>query len=281
MLQKKAKEIFQWIDDTEIVGVTLTLKAICELKLSPNYTTGLHAWFLHQVRNSDPQLSAYLHDEQSEKAFAISPLIGNLEQKDKKFFIVDNDIYTWTISALSKPLCDWLKTWCNNYPSTLNLSTGRFLIEKISITLSATTYNLLWSMPLSKLSCFTLTFLSSTCFRHKQHHLPLPIPYNIFHSYLRRWNHFAPEVFPQEAFLKWIEQVVYITNYDLTCTKIAVAKQGFVTGFIGNVEFGINRKVLQNEDFERLLFALIQLAPYCSTGYKSAFGLGQTRLLTK
>ena len=282
MSKKKSKEIFQWTDDTEIIGVTLTLKAIYDLKISLNYTTALHAWFLHQVRNSDPQLSAYLHDGQSKKAFTISPLIGNLEPKDKKLFIAETDIYTWTISALSKPLCDWLKVWCNHYPSELNLSTGRFVIEKISVTLPATTYNFLWSMPLPKRSCFTLTFLSPTCFSHKNHHLPLPIPANIFHSYLRRWNHFAPEAFPQEEFLSWIDQVVYITNYDLTCTKVVVAKQGFVTGFVGNVEFGVNRKkAFQNEEFERLLSALIQLAPYCSTGYKSTFGLGQTRLLTE
>jgi CRISPR-associated endoribonuclease Cas6 len=75
--------------------------------------------------------------------------------------------------------------------------------------------------------------------------------------------------------------MVYVTNYDLTCLKVAVAKQGYVTGFIGNVEFGIDRKASQYQDFERLLYALIKLAPYCSTGHKTTFGLGQTRLIGK
>ncbi|OIP68755.1 MAG: CRISPR-associated endoribonuclease Cas6 [Oscillatoriales cyanobacterium CG2_30_44_21] len=271
----------QWTDKTELVGITLTLKALSDITLQPNYTTGLHAWFLHQVRDSNPSLSAYLHDGQSEKAFAISPLNGNLEPKNQNLIAKADHTYTWTISALAKPLCDWLKTWCDRPPSTLNLNAGNFAIAKIETTLDPITYNHLWSSPFSQQPNFILIFLTPTSFRQKQHHLPLPIPTNIFHSYLRRWNDFAPEAFPQQEFLQLIEQMVYVTNYDLTCLKVAVAKQGYVTGFIGKVEFGIDRKASQYPDFERLLYALIQLAPYCSTGHKTTFGLGQTRLIGK
>jgi CRISPR-associated endoribonuclease Cas6 len=271
----------QWTDHTELVGITLTLKPLNDIILQPNYTTGLHAWFLHQVRDRNPSLSAYLHDGQSEKAFAISPLNGKLEPKNQNLIAKADHTYTWTISAMSQPVCDWLKTWCDRPPTTLDLYAGNFAIAHIDTTLSPTTYNKLWSAPLLQQANFILTFLSPTSFRQKKHHLPLPIPTNIFHSYLRRWNDFAPEAFPQEEFLQWIEQIVYVTNYDLTCTKVAVAKQGYVTGFIGNVEFGIDRKASQNSDFERLLYALIQLAPYCSTGHKTTFGLGQTRPIEK
>ncbi|MFH7028130.1 MAG: hypothetical protein ACHBN1_22685 [Heteroscytonema crispum UTEX LB 1556] len=44
----------------------------------PQYTIGLHAWFLDQVRSSDPELSAYLHDGESEKPFTISALNGEI-----------------------------------------------------------------------------------------------------------------------------------------------------------------------------------------------------------
>jgi CRISPR-associated endoribonuclease Cas6 len=273
--------IAPWTDDTEIVSITLTLRAIADIALSPNYTTALHAWFLHQVRAIDPQLSAYLHDGQSEKAFAISPLNGNLELIANTLLAKADSTYTWTISALSKDLCAWLKTWYGNHPETVNLYNGNFAIAQISINQPATNYNNLWSASSNPESRFTLAFLTPTCFRSKNHHLPLPIPFNIFHSYLRRWNDFAPEAFPQAEFLAWIEQVVYITNYDIICTKVAVAKQGYVTGFTGTVEFAIDLKASQNSDFERLLSALIKLAAYCGTGHKTTFGLGQTRWIGK
>ena len=272
---------YPWTDDTEIVSITLTLKAIADIELSPNYTTAFHAWFLHQVRASDPQLSAYLHDGQSEKAFTISPLNGKLELIANTLLAKVDSTYTWTISALSNDLCEWLRNWYSDHPETINLYNGNFAIAQISINQPATTYNNLWSASSNPESKFTLAFLTPTCFRSKNHHLPLPIPYNIFHSYLRRWNAFAPEAFPQEEFLTWIEKVVYITSYDLECTKVAVAKQGYVTGFTGTVEFAVDLKASRNSDFERLLSALIKLAAYCGTGHKTTFGLGQTRLIGK
>ncbi len=281
MPRLKKPAIAPWTDDTEIVSITLNLRAIADISLSPNYTTAFHAWFLHQVRDSDPQLSAYLHDGQSEKAFTISPLNGNLEPIANTFLAKADSTYTWTISALSKTLCAWLQTWYINHPEMINLYNGNFAIVDININQPATTYNNLWSAYSNPEPRFTLDFLTPTCFRSKNHHLPLPIPTNIFHSYLRRWNDFAPEAFPQEEFLAWIEQVVYITNYDLDCTKVAVAKQGYVTGFTGTVEFAIDLKASRNSDFERLLSALIKLAAYCGTGHKTTFGLGQTRQIGK
>jgi len=270
-----------WTDDTEIVSITLSLRAISDIELTPNYTTAFHPWFLHLVSASNPQLSAYLHDGQSEKAFAISPLNGKLELIANTLLAKAGSTYTWTISALSNDLCEWLRNWYNNHPETINLYSGNFAIADISINQPATTYNNLWSASSKPESKFTLAFLTPTCFRSKNHHLPLPIPYNIFHSYLRRWNDFAPEAFPQEEFLAWIEQVVYITNYDLDCSKVAVAKQGYVTGFTGTVEFAVDFKASQNPDFEQLLSTLIKLACYCGTGHKTTFGLGQTRLIGK
>ncbi|MFN5765884.1 MAG: CRISPR-associated endoribonuclease Cas6, partial [Pseudanabaena sp.] len=137
MPRSNTSAIAKWTDDTEIVSVTLILRAISDIELSSNYTTAFHAWFLHQVRDSDPQLSAYLHDGQSEKAFAISPLNGNLIANT--FLAKVDSTYTWTISALSNTLCTWLKTWYINHPETINLYKGNFEIEQININQPPTT----------------------------------------------------------------------------------------------------------------------------------------------
>lgn len=50
-----------------------------------------------------------------------------------------------------------------------------------------------------------------------------------------------------------------------------------VTGFTGAVEFSITNPTQQNPDYLRLFAALGELVPYCGTGHKTNFGLGQTR----
>ncbi|MEQ9549126.1 MAG: hypothetical protein RIM23_05860 [Coleofasciculus sp. G3-WIS-01] len=66
-----------WTPDTELVGLVLELTANAPDSLYTQYTVGLHAWFLDQVRQTNPELSAYLHDGQSEKPFTLSRLDGD------------------------------------------------------------------------------------------------------------------------------------------------------------------------------------------------------------
>ncbi len=267
-----------WSLETELVCLTLRLTATANSTLPDNYTIALHAWFLHQVRNDDRQLSSYLHDGQAEKPFAISPLQGQFQTNAKKLQVIAGNTYTWSIAALYPSLCQWCDRWLSKPPQTVDICDTSFKLDRVAIAWPPTTYSQLWSEPLPPQRNFSLTFLTPTSFRHKGHHLPLPIPANIFHSYLRRWNNFAPEPFDQESFLAWVDQNVFVSNYNLTCVRTAVGKQGFVTGFTGTVEFGVNYSAKNNPDFERLLYTLIRLAPYCGTGHKTTFGLGQTQL---
>ncbi|MFS8795219.1 CRISPR-associated endoribonuclease Cas6, partial [Synechococcus sp. R55.8] len=57
----------KWPTGSELVGITLEVQAPRSYLLDPHYAKGLHAWFLSQVQETDPQLSAYLHDGESEK----------------------------------------------------------------------------------------------------------------------------------------------------------------------------------------------------------------------
>ncbi|WP_333218080.1 MULTISPECIES: hypothetical protein [unclassified Microcoleus] len=43
------------------------------------------------------------------------------------------------------------------------------------------------------------------------------------------------------------------------------------------MEFGLGRSAHNRPDFVQLFYALGRLAPYCGTGHKTTFGLGQTR----
>ncbi|MEG4501501.1 hypothetical protein QUB05_30550 [Microcoleus sp. F10-C6] len=62
---------------------------------------GLHAWFLGQLQQTDPDLSQLLPDEQSETAFAISGLEGDLLPGGKEFQLLGDRIYRWYVTGLS------------------------------------------------------------------------------------------------------------------------------------------------------------------------------------
>ena len=149
-------------------------------------------------------------------------------------------------------------------------------IKSLAISHPATTYDRLFKTRTKK--DISLSFISPTSFRSKGHHFPLPAPDKLFHSYLRRWNHFANKKFDQEPFLNWVEEHVLISRHQLESVRVAGGKRGLVTGFVGAVELELGKSANKNADFIKLYKALGQLASYCGTGHKTTFGLGQTRL---
>ena len=270
-----ANKPLRWGDDTELVGLVFELQPLQASDLHRHYAIGLHAWFLDQVRQLDPALSAYLHDGQAEKAFTLSRLEGAWE--NRALHLRPDRTYRWTVTALSQSVAQWLATWLTQRPEILELRDVPLTINRVRLIQPATTYTALWEGDIPASRNISLSFLTPTGFHRRGHHLPLPWPTNVFQSYLRRWNDFSDRPCEPDPFLDWVDDAVFLQRHWLESTKVAAGKRGSITGFIGAVEFGLDRKAAQAEpDFTRLLFALAQLAPYCGTGHKTAFGLGQT-----
>ena len=266
-----------WADDTELVSLVFELEVTDSTALYSQYTIGLHAWFLDQVRQINPTLSAYLHDSESEKPFSMSALEGQLLPTGKQLQLQTNQIYRWQINAISQPVVQFLSQWLTQPPTTLKLRDACLQIKQISIVNPPTTYNQLLQSFINHRNIH-LSFISPTSFRRKGHHFPLPVPFNLFHSYLRRWNDFSGMPIEQEAFLEWIDENVIIHKHCLESVKVAAGKRGSVTGFTGAISLGLTKTALDNPEFTQLFDALVQLAPYCGTGHKTTFGLGQTCL---
>ena len=273
-----------WLPDTELIGLVFELTPRAASSLYAQYAMGLHAWFLGQVQQTDPELSQLLHDEQSEKAFTISGLEGDLQASGKEFQLLGDPlrglrqrIYRWYVTGISKAVVQWLSQWVQNLPQEIDLRNAPLLIRSWDITFVPTTYQQLLTAELSSSHNIKLSFVSPTSFRSKGHHFPLPVSENVFHSYLRCWNNFYGVNFDQAEFLNWIEENVIISRHKLESQKVAAGKKGMVTGFTGAVEFGLGRSIALRPDFVQLFYALGQLAPYCGTGHKTTFGLGQTR----
>ena len=289
----KPKPILTWAPSTELIALTLTLQPQADFQAPTYYTTELHSWFLNQVRLTNPDLSTYLHDGQSEKAFSITSLSGHIQTQDslarsatpkEPLHFSAEELYHWSIAALSKDLCEWLQQWLCKPPQEMRLRSGTFNIQQWAIGLPATTYESIWNgvdveamnTGASKDQRLSLTFTTPTSFRKRSNHMPLPIPENVFHSYLRRWNSFAHLEFEQSDFLDWVNECVVILRHDVRSQKTQSGKQGSVTGFVGAVQFGLTPKAKAEPEYVQLVHTLITCAPYFGTGHKVTFGLGQT-----
>lgn len=266
-----------WSDSTELVGLVFEVVPQKTTRLFPEYTKTLHAWFLDQVRSHNPQLSASLHDDESKKPFTISGLDGKMDTTTGgQLQLLSDQTYRWYLTAFSPTVVQWLAHWVQELPSTIELRFAPLQIQSVAFALPPTTYAQLYQAEIAK--TLTLSFLTPTSFRRKGHHLPLPWPVNVFHSYLRRWNEFSGMPSDDETFLAWVDESVLISRHQLESVKVAAGKQGKVTGFIGAIEYSLTSEATKQRHFPRLFTALGQLASYCGTGHKTTFGLGQTRL---
>jgi len=273
----QSNSVLTWGDNTELLGLVFDLEAISDSSLYSQYSIGLHAWFLDQVRQYSQELSAHLHDGESEKPFNISALEGQLLPYGKQLQLQANQTYHWHVNAFSQPVVRFFHFWLDHLPSILDLKSASMLIKQVRIAHPPKTYLQLLNSSVNQKEV-SLSFVSPTSFRRKGHHFPLPVPANLFHSYLRRWNDFSGRAIEQEAFINWIDEGVIIHQHRLESIKVAAGKQGSVTGFTGAMRFGLSKTALQNVEFTQLFYALVQLAPYCGTGHKTTFGLGQTQL---
>jgi CRISPR-associated endoribonuclease Cas6 len=271
-----------WKTSTELIGLQIDLQPTQDSTLPSNYTYWLHAWFLDQIRQIDPDLSAELHNNQTDKAFTLSGFLGQsksidspketLRERTIQFFA--HQTYHCQITALNKPLCNALKKW--QIPKTIKLRDSTFQVRHWQISLPPTTYTALWNKA-SVEDELSLHFLSPTAFHKNGNHMPLPIPENLLHSYLRRWNSFARRQFEPDEFSPWVRESIVLLRHNIRSTKAQPGKQGSVTGFTGTIQLGITNKALQNSLYSQLTHALIAAAPYFGTGHKVTFGLGQTR----
>ena len=266
-----------WSDSTELVGLVFEVVPQKTARLFPEYTKTLHAWFLDQVRSHNPQLSASLHDDESKKPFTLSGLDGKMDTTTKgQLQLLSDQTYRWYLTAFSPAVVQWLAHWLQNLPPTIELRYAPLQIQSVALALPPTTYSQLYQAEIAK--TLPLSFVTPTSFRRKGHHLPLPWPVNVFHSYSRRWNEFSGMPFDDEAFLAWVDESVLIVRHHLESVKVSAGKQGKVTGFIGAIEYSLTNEATKQRHFERLFTVLGHLAPYCGTGHKTTFGLGQTRL---
>ncbi|AFY38651.1 CRISPR-associated protein, Cas6 family [[Leptolyngbya] sp. PCC 7376] len=260
---------------TDLMGIRFDLSAQYDFFLEETYAKGLHAWFLNQIRDYDPEFSAYLHDQSATRPFSMSRLNG--ESLGDNLQLIAGKRYKWFLHCFSQGVTDTVLEWLGDVrPSVVLIGTCELAIERVSVSLQPYCY--LDLLQITRQNCMILSFLSPTVFRVRGAYLPLPMPRNVFHSYLRRWNAFSKFEVDLENFLDWVDDFVVIRKHRLATQRVGTARKSIVTGFLGSVQFAVRSEGLFHEGYVHLFSVLGFFAPYCGTGSKTTYGLGFTLL---
>ena len=118
----------------------------------------------------------------------------------------------------------------------------------------------------------TLNFLTPTAFSQKRKYLPLPLPNLMFHSWLERWNHFAPVFLGSDELIAYLDNMTAISQLRIQ-SRIVTIHKGQIPGFTGIVNL---RLLCTDPLLMNIASLLLQYARFAGTGTKTRLGMGAT-----
>jgi CRISPR-associated endoribonuclease Cas6 len=121
---------------------------------------------------------------------------------------------------------------------------------------------------------YTLNFLTPTAFSQNRKYLPLPLPQLMFHSWLDRWNHFAPVYLGGEELITYLDDATALTQFRIQTRNVTI-QRGKIPGFTGGVNLRLSSidPLLAN-----VANLLLQYARFSGTGIKTRLGMGLTMI---
>ncbi|HVB24681.1 MAG TPA: CRISPR system precrRNA processing endoribonuclease RAMP protein Cas6 [Ktedonobacteraceae bacterium] len=152
------------------------------------------------------------------------------------------------------------------------------------------------SLKLGKIATLNLEFDSLTTFSrgnvknasYGNYHALLPLPQYVFPGLAKRWYELAPAEYHNLIDINAIEQYIHddgiiITDYDLKPHQLKFTTH-IQPGFIGSCKYTLRGPDAPTTEESPLtvrqqLLLLAQLAFYCGVGYKTAMGMGRTRVV--
>ncbi|NJK52546.1 MAG: CRISPR system precrRNA processing endoribonuclease RAMP protein Cas6 [Acaryochloris sp. RU_4_1] len=212
-----------------------------------------------------------------------SGILGNMAPSGDFLTVYPNEYYQLSLCGLrnseSKAIASF--NLINNLvDSTLDLLGASFhILDRVDETTSYESlyHSLVADEPESSF-WFALTFITPTAFAQDQIRLPLPVPALMFHSWLERWNHFAPVYLGSSDLIDYLAAVVAVSQHKIQTRRVMI-HQGKVTGFTGEVSLNI----LSRADplLANVANLLIHYAQFAGTGMKTRLGMGQTKIKEK
>jgi CRISPR-associated endoribonuclease Cas6 len=264
---------------------SLVLNLIPKAPIPSSHLTGrhLHALFLDLVRSVDPDLGTKLHQQETTKAFTLSPLqritkqLKSLQWEQKQAIAAGTPCW-WRISLLDDGLFGQLAHLWLNLSSQQAWRLGGTELQVASILSSPmsqhpwanyVSYQDLYEAAAEDDRQIHLQFLTPTLFRRRDYDTSLPTPELIFQSLLRQWNQYGDRVIPET-----IVEYLYPSFFNIR-TEITQDGRSKFIGCVGDLTL----KVLGDASPETIkqINALADFAFYCGVGKKTPMGMGMLR----
>ncbi len=249
----------------------------------------LHALFLDLIRSLDPELSETLHQQQSEKAFTLSPLqVGDRPQSLQWEYhraIAAGTPCWWRISLLDEGLFQRLTPLWLDFSGKRPWRLGATDLQVVSILgtsqakqpwANSVSYEQLWAQAQDRVTAdpkaarqIRLQFCTPTTFRQTQYDTALPTKELVFRSLLKRWNQYSSMPFSES-----ILEPIFPSFFEIH-SEMVVDSRSKLIGCVGTVEFQILGQV--DPLTIQQINALGDFALYSGVGRKTPMGMGMVR----
>jgi CRISPR-associated endoribonuclease Cas6 len=242
-------------------SLTISLETDTSEQLPDNCRRALHANFYDWLKRGDSDLADELHRTSGVKPFTISPLWT--AGRSKRF----------RITLLQDSLCAPVERGFSQV-SSVDIVGHELSIAEVEP--QHRSYEQLWSEA-GKARRMRLRFLSPTSFHSGDIHYPLPAPWQVFQSYLSKWNQFAPRKLQFNInTLDVVDTHVGLSYYSLH-TEVVDFDRYKEIGFVGRAQYTVIKAHMLGPDILKRLNALADYAYFCGTGRKTTQGMGQTK----
>lgn len=267
------------------LSAVIHLKALEKGSIPQHAGSALRAEFLRWVAERDARRAEELHDGDGRRPYTVSELHGTFHAKDG-------------FNQFERGASAWFRVTC------LRAEESTLLLNTLLPRLKGREFSLLGSRfevqegatgghPWARVEAaqslvdrhfdpespapdfFDVEFVSPTAFSDDAGFVPLPIPENVFGSWLRRWDAFAAASLPR-AVPALGEARLTLNRFDGLRTSPVQLPEGMVIGFSGACRF---RTLAEDDFWARLCNLLADFSFFCGTGAKTTVGLGQTRRL--
>ena len=271
------------------ISTLISLIPETDVALRPTMGHHAHAALLAILRESDPELTEKLHAQSAQKPFTVSPLIAKARQYRNQLHIRAGTDCKLRFTFLDDALfAAFGRAFLKFEFPTIRLGDATFQVKQFVSHAMETQHwsgNASFAELIESAKADTeirLKFHSPTAFRaltprgQKTYNHTQIDPVRCYQSWINKWNAFAPMQFDRTELLEFVAQHARVSRSETRTQALNFGRHTEI-GWVGTCTFRFEQESALNENLLCTVNCLANFAFYCSTGYKTTMGMGQTR----
>ena len=264
-----------------LTSLVVQIEALEDGEIRGGSGRAVHGFWYRHWEKVDAATADALHAENGVLPFSLSPLMG-LPRPYKGVIRFGRGAQAWfRAAALTAQLSEKMETlWAQQLPDEITLADVRWRVVGLPAEhpwrrriryQDLAAQRLFNNHPPKR---WNLAFETPVTFNSGGGYLPFPLPDALVASWMRRWQAFAPLALP-DALPERARAALVVSSYQMRSVAVRHAERVHPGG-VGRYTLRA-AKMLPSERAQVDLLA--NYAFFCGSGYKTAQGMGMTRLL--